>query len=207
MTDPHAEDKDRRIALAAAALLLVYLNMREDVLSRVGVGVPLRSVWEDRVRFTATQQAKQTAAAIARMVDPGFDVTRMDAYLEKVSESFAETWAENVQQLMTQVEAVAQNIRREMQAALDRVTAEADRDASHIVRQAANLAAKDAARASGKTTKTWHTSSGDSRATHAAQNGMTIPIDDRFPNGLPYPMAPAPPAETVNCECYLTFGG
>ncbi len=42
---------------------------------------------------------------------------------------------------------------------------------------------------------------------HLALNGLTIPIGEKFENGLAYPGAPGPPDETANCNCWLTFGG
>ena len=66
---------------------------------------------------------------------------------------------------------------------------------------------QEAAKEAGATKKTWHLGSGDNhRASHLSLNGVTVGIDERFPNGLRYPHAPGPPAETVNCNCFATFG-
>lgn len=207
MADPHAEQKEQHAALMASALLLVYLDMREDVLARIGLGLLgkiFRPEWVDRVRVTATDHMKRTAADVARDVAPDYEASRMDAYLEETASTFATTWGEGVEEILAEIEAETQaNVSKALEAPLEA----ADNDAELLASRAANLAAKDASRASGYTTKTWHTSGGgDHRASHVAQNGMTIPIDERFPNGLRYPGAPGPPAEVVNCKCYLTFG-
>lgn len=66
---------------------------------------------------------------------------------------------------------------------------------------------QDAAKASGLGTKTWHTTSKNPRATHAALNGETVRIDDIFGNGLRYPGDPAGSADdNANCKCRLTYG-
>jgi hypothetical protein len=55
--------------------------------------------------------------------------------------------------------------------------------------------------------KTWVTQADERvRASHAAQDNMTIPIGSAFPNGLRYPHDPlGSAAECVNCRCSLTF--
>jgi HK97 family phage portal protein len=46
---------------------------------------------------------------------------------------------------------------------------------------------------------------GGTRESHAAQDGMVIPIDKTFPNGLLYPGDPAGgPSEICNCRCCIT---
>lgn len=65
----------------------------------------------------------------------------------------------------------------------------------------------DAARASGLTVKTWHTTSRRPRATHAALNDSTVPLDGVFGNGARWPGdAHAGSSESAGCTCHLTFG-
>lgn len=67
---------------------------------------------------------------------------------------------------------------------------------------AAGLGATDAARKAGANTKTWRTTSGDPRPTHAALDGQTVGIDEAFGNGLRWPgdhMGSAD--ETAGCRC------
>lgn len=53
-----------------------------------------------------------------------------------------------------------------------------------------------------RTVKTWRTTSGDPRASHAAMDGETVPIDSTFSNGLAWPGDPAMgPDEVAGCQC------
>lgn len=55
--------------------------------------------------------------------------------------------------------------------------------------------------------KTWITV-GDERVreSHEGLDGMTIPIDEPFPNGLMYPCDPSgAPEEVCNCRCWLDY--
>lgn len=74
--------------------------------------------------------------------------------------------------------------------------------------EARSFGGYDAARASGLTAKTWHVAATRRhRRTHAAINGLSIPLDGMFPNGARWPGdAMAGPAETGGCTCYLTYG-
>jgi len=64
----------------------------------------------------------------------------------------------------------------------------------------------------GAKTKTW-VSAGDEnvRDSHSRQQGMTIGITKRFPNGLMFPSDDGAPEEVINCRCTLitqeTFEG
>lgn len=80
------------------------------------------------------------------------------------------------------------------------------RDApTELVFALANYAAVDAGKVLGATLKVWTVNSGNSRDSHAALNGVTVGIDERFPNGLRFPGSPGPPEETANCECSVTL--
>ena len=52
-------------------------------------------------------------------------------------------------------------------------------------------------------TKTWRTTSGNPRASHAAMDGETVPLDDVFSNGLMWPGGIGDPAEVAGCRCEL----
>lgn len=60
----------------------------------------------------------------------------------------------------------------------------------------------------GVRTKTWITAGDeDVRDSHRDQNGVTVPIDKPFPNGLMYPGDPSgSPGEIINCRCDLLPG-
>lgn len=78
---------------------------------------------------------------------------------------------------------------------------------SGIAAESRSFGGYDAARASGLTTKTWRVSSGKPRASHAAIDGLTVPLNAVFPNGARWPGdAFAGSAESAGCHCYLEFG-
>jgi hypothetical protein len=57
-----------------------------------------------------------------------------------------------------------------------------------------------------RVTKTWYVTSANPRRTHAALNGKTIGVDERFPNGMLHPGDPAGGIdETAGCTCRLTI--
>lgn len=73
--------------------------------------------------------------------------------------------------------------------------------------EARSFGGADSARKSGLGTKTWSTNSKNPRSSHAALNGVTVHIDDPFPNGLRYPCDSAGDAEdNANCSCSVTYG-
>jgi HK97 family phage portal protein len=56
-------------------------------------------------------------------------------------------------------------------------------------------------------TKTWQTNSANPREAHAALDGETVALDERFSNGQLWPGDPAGGAENnANCKCSVTFG-
>lgn len=86
------------------------------------------------------------------------------------------------------------------------ITVWAWRQALSAVTGASNFGAMEAARAGGLRTKTWHVHSSNPRPSHAAQDGMSVPIRDTFPNGLRWPGDPRGSAdENANCQCTVSF--
>ncbi|WP_211219177.1 phage portal protein [Microbacterium gubbeenense] len=81
--------------------------------------------------------------------------------------------------------------------------------AATLVTTFAAFAATEAARQNGGGRKTWIVTSGDPRASHAAMNGETVPVDATFSNGAKWPGDPVLGADGVsNCRCdvEITFG-
>lgn len=54
-----------------------------------------------------------------------------------------------------------------------------------------------------KITKTWHTGP-NPRDSHAAIDGETVDIDDKFSNGLEWPHSYGPVEEVAGCNCWVT---
>lgn len=83
----------------------------------------------------------------------------------------------------------------------------APRQARESVLSAATFGAHDAAQAGGLKTKTWRVNSSNPRDSHAALNGTTVGIRERFPNGMRWPGDPAGGADEVaGCQCSVVFG-
>lgn len=81
----------------------------------------------------------------------------------------------------------------------------ADQVAKSRTTSVMGLAGMDAAKKSGATHKQWVTGD-DPRASHAAVDAESVPIDEDFSNGMNGPGDPkGGPAETSNCNCSLNF--
>ena len=75
------------------------------------------------------------------------------------------------------------------------------------VTTAANFGSQEAAKQLRATKKTWRTNSANPRSSHAAMNGQTVPLGDKFSNGMRWPGDTAGGADEVaGCECSLVFG-
>ncbi|MFJ3878059.1 phage portal protein [Streptomyces sp. NPDC090077] len=72
--------------------------------------------------------------------------------------------------------------------------------------EARGFGSHDAAGASGLTKKVWRTGGQNPRASHRAQNGEAVSLDDVFSNGLRWPGDGAGSAkETAGCKCRLDY--
>jgi hypothetical protein len=215
MPDPYAPQKARRTAETFAALTAVYVAAKGAVLRQFGLGVvrdALPALWRDRVEATVVTEAKTTAALIGATAaaDGGalaeFDAARMDAYLDVFAAEFAKAWDEGTTQALNLIDLQAPDLSGAAELVLEAMVNQAKADAEEIGQRAANLGLIEGAQAAGATTKTWHTGS-NPRPSHAALDGVTIPIGDRFANGQRFPHSPAPPAEVAGCNCWMTVGG
>jgi HK97 family phage portal protein len=77
------------------------------------------------------------------------------------------------------------------------------------VTSASNFGAHEGATQGGLRTKTWKVNSMNPRATHAAMDGETVPIREKFSNGMRWPgdvSAGLGAAEVAECECSVVFG-
>jgi len=79
--------------------------------------------------------------------------------------------------------------------------------ARSAVTSAASFGSQEAAKQGGLRTKTWQVNSGNPRDAHAAMDGQTVGIRERFSNGMRWPGDPAGGADNnANCMCSVTFG-
>jgi len=66
----------------------------------------------------------------------------------------------------------------------------------------------ESAKANNVGQKTWITTSDKPRSSHAELNGMTIAMNEDFPNGAAFPGSPdLPDEERINCQCMVDFEG
>ena len=203
MTDPNAAAKDESAAQTAAALASLYAAFRikaqlQDTLEQVRGLVP---DWVLQRRELLVGRSLRLARKVARDV-PG---EVMEPYLETVFGNRSQAWGESFEAALARVDPdeMLASIADEFQARLNKARAEAEDMADFT----GNFASLEQAEAEGKRTKTWRVQGRNHRATHAALDGSTIGLDERFANGLRFPKSPGPPQETVNCDCYLTYGG
>ena len=79
--------------------------------------------------------------------------------------------------------------------------------ATSQVTTTANFGTTEAAKQSPYTEKVWQVNSGNPRASHAAMNGETVAINERFSNGLLWPGDPSGGSvdERAGCECSIGF--
>lgn len=69
------------------------------------------------------------------------------------------------------------------------------------------FARAEAAQANDRSTKTWLTTSGNPRGTHAALEGETVAASETFSNGAFFPGDPSlPDEERANCQCIADWG-
>lgn len=209
--DPRAEQKREAALTTAMALVATYGAARANVLGRVARGIRaglLLDYWTDRVSAANEKALKRIAADTARDISSRVSVPRMDHYLEQGARARAEGWTEDVNARLVGIDGQVEDFAQQVTAQMDAVVAQAPDDAREVAEAAVEFGSFEAEKANGRTEKTWHLGPGDNhRASHAALDGVTIGIDERFANGLRYPHAPGPPAETVNCNCFLTYGG
>lgn len=86
------------------------------------------------------------------------------------------------------------------------VAARANQISVSRVAMIAGLAAQVAARQSGARTKTW-VAGGNPRSDHAAMDGETVNLNEKFSNGMDGPGDySGGAAEVANCNCDLSFG-
>ena len=101
-------------------------------------------------------------------------------------------------------EVIAQQIQEEMQSS----TARARTIAAQECNTSLLTGNYDMMKRAGAGTKTWHvTNPAVARPSHKRLNGVTVPIDAKFPNGCRYPCDPDcnDASEVVNCHCFLTY--
>lgn len=220
MSDARTEEQKRRVAATAAALTAVFAAARAEAAVRAGAGRvkdALAWKWREQVRRVILRESTETVRALAPVLSEAFDLpywtpnraaAAAEDYLAVMADKMADAWEQLTEEALAALDLAVADLEAEVEAAMRVGENLSGVDGEDVTATAANLTEHDAAVAAGKTTKTWHLGdSEDHRPSHVAQNGMTIPIDERFPNGQRFPGSPAAPAERINCHCTLTYGG
>ncbi|AYN57481.1 portal protein [Arthrobacter phage Kepler] len=205
---------DSQKAAAVALFENFFKRQKAVVLSAIGAG----GAWWDADRWNgeladdlfalslSMSSALGSKQAEALGFDPtSYDVDRTLEFLKAVAASRAE-WVNEATRSQLE-EAVADESEDAPGPASVFEAAEGQRSGSAGRALAATVGAfalTEAGRqlARDRTVKTWRTTSGDPRASHAAMDGETVPIDSTFSNGLNWPGDPVMgPDEVAGCEC------
>lgn len=146
----------------------------------------------------ATEAGRRTLERMG--LDPdGFDAERIQAF---VTES-ARRSAESMNQ--TTYEQVSSAAPGDESAALGDPATRAAAAGVAVATFASSFGAVEAARQqSPRATKTWVTNSAHPRKSHSRMDGQTVPIDERFSNGLMWPGAFGDADEVAGCKCSVT---
>ena len=157
-------------------------------------------------KVITAQVGAKTAAQLGHEGD--YDLQATVAFLEAVAQTRAHMLNEGTR---AQLEAVLDGTAPEGKDAGDVFTQLRESRgqlwgtsiAAALVGFAAVEAGRQVARAGRKTTKTWVVRSNNPRDTHAAMNGETVGIGERFSNGSDWPgdSKALPPSEVANCKC------
>lgn len=195
-------------AIRAAAMdalnQLIDWNQQDETLLRT-----LNPVWEEAFN-TGAKSIEQnfgiTAVRAPRLTDylrqqglkrvRGINETTRDKIASALADGIEA--GESTAQLVKRIQQHLPDMQAERAAAI--ATSEA-----HTSMQAGSFAQMQYG---GCTTKTWITAGDeDVRDSHRSQNGVTVPIDQPFPNGLMYPGDPSgSPGEIINCRCDMIPG-
>lgn len=171
-----------------------------------------RSRWDDELAGMFRRLASLTAVAYAIGVDDAFDPDdELGGWLAANARIAAEevntsTYDAIDARLSEDVDDTVGNVVRATFAVIAAGRAEqiAQARVTTVGQRSQTAAAERSPRIS---TKTWKVTSSDPRPSHAAVNGETVPVGERFSNGARYPGDPDLDLEDrAGCTCDLTFG-
>lgn len=199
-----------------AQLLAEFLSRQgRSVRSRLGAG---RDDWWDSGRWDDELSGVLLAAASnvsieaanralsERGLDPElYDVGRTMAFLREVARRDAEAInATTLEQVEAQLDAGEDGDVASVFEG-DAAGARVETAAVTLAGFAAGFGTVEAGKQSGSRLKTWHVMSANPRPSHAAQDGLSVPIEDDFPNGQPWPGAGSDANEVAGCTCEVSF--
>jgi len=209
--------RERHVAKWTQVLVAFFRRQQAAVIGRVREGAEMGTVWNDGERWDEelsadllrlnTATATVWAKYVADLLETELDAERMDDYLRAVAANSAGR--------------INATTRDQIAAALlDEAPKEAVKGIFEHARQvraegiarsgvtgSANFGSHEGARQGGLKTKAWQVNSANPREAHAALNGETVGIGDRFSNGMRWPGDPVGgPENNANCHCSLRYG-
>lgn len=136
----------------------------------------------------------------------GWDPAAMEAWLAKAAASHAVEYEEAGYAAATAAVAEDGDWRENLGAGMAVWVAHAATRAQTSATEARSFGSHDAAGASGLTQKVWRTGGRNPRASHKAQDGEQVAIDDVFSNGLRWPGdGEGEVKEVARCQCTLDY--
>lgn len=203
---PYVRERHRVANLRALGSILAA--MAEDVQARYDAGarVLLAKRWDAAIRDVLlarnTATATEISGLVAHALGADYDPEVMASWLALNAEFGASAITERTREHLAAAEDAD-----EVAAVLDEVkSSRAESYALSMVTSIAGFAARDVAVHSGAAAKIWRTNSTNPRSAHARMRGQTIPVGERFSNGMDWPGDYEGGADEVaNCRCSLTI--
>jgi hypothetical protein len=210
--DPHAEARAEHVASLAAEVARVYVAAKLTmVASSTPLQIPgwfftrLKDVLGDGLLSAAADLG--TAAGRGLGLGADFDFSPSQSLRNFIGIAAGEQASAQFDALGSTLGklSLADDLKADVEQAVDAAGGAAKADAETQVTNVTWAAITDAAVEAGMGTKTWHAGV-NPRASHLAQDGQTVAIDERFANGQRFPGSPAPPAEREGCNCWMSYG-
>jgi len=194
------------------ALGAIFADMAEDVQARfdTGAAVLLARRWDAALQAVLLDRNTNTAAEIALRVanalGADYDPAVMDAWLAENARIGSENINASTRSKLDAAKS-ADDAAEAVSTVLDALrTSDAAMYAVSMVTSIAGFAARDAAEKSGAAAKIWRTNSTNPRSLHKRMNGQSVPVGEKFSNGMDWPGDFEGGADEVaGCKCSLTI--
>lgn len=186
-----------------------FQRQREDVLGRLGQGMPLldRDRWDDELaqvlRAPAREVTFEAARAIVADFGGEFDESVVEAFIAELARQKARNLNITTETALADGEGDEADVTSVFDHAEDTRSGAA---AATLVVASTMFGRVEGAIQSGARTKTWRVRSGNPRTSHARLNGQTVPVSEPFSNGAMWPGDPrAGVDEVAGCTCEVVF--
>lgn len=213
--DDQKTTEQRRDELAAA-LSAFLAKQGSDVHDALAAGQQLSEAWSDgqwtdsmaalileHTMGIASTAATSLLAEMESSID--FKTDPMTAYLQRSASSTANAVQLAAYHQLADAEGSESSAEEQVSDVFDGL--QVDKYAQTLTTDAVGLGQHDAAKAAGRTTKTWNVHSERPRPTHAEMDGETVPIGSVFSNGGRWPGDhQLDESERAGCTCRLTYG-